>query len=89
MRQIFQPVANVAVLYTESRWELPVSSAQADVADVAPAEIAADHTDRPPAAKKKKKAAEDKDVRKVVHVRLIREIDLIFNELMPGYCCTR
>jgi len=50
----------------ESRWELPVSSAQAD--SVTPAENSAsnaeesDLRDRPPAAKKKKKTTKHTDV---------------------------
>jgi len=72
MPQTLNYLTGVSVLFTESRWELPASSSSSQV-DVTPADIKTDHTDRPPAAKKKK-TAQQPDVSKVVQ----RLIDLPF-----------
>jgi len=51
-------------LYAESRWELPASSAEADITQRE--SVQNSHTDEPPAAKKKK-TVEHADVKKVVY----------------------
>jgi len=52
------------LLYAESRWELPVAATQVDVPQTE--NVPKDHTDQPPAAKKKK-TTEHTSVKEVVY----------------------
>jgi len=69
-------------LYAESRWELPASSAEADITHRE--SVQNSHTDEPPAAKKKK-TAEHADVEKVVYFSLIYNFKLLLKSIAVSH----